>query len=44
LLNETSKERTAGAEARADSIGVMPGINPRPTARMSFPAASEARA
>jgi putative ATPase len=35
ILDEKSKEYTAGAEAPADSIGAIPGINPRPTARTS---------
>jgi len=38
ILDETSKKHTAGAETHADSIGVMPGINPRHNARMSFSA------
>jgi hypothetical protein len=36
ILDETSKKHTAGAEAHADSIGVMPGINPRPTRPHEF--------
>ena len=33
---EICRKHTSGAEAHADLIGFMPGINPRPTARMSF--------
>ena len=39
LLSERSERHTSGAEAHADSTGVIPGINPRPTAHGSFPAA-----
>jgi hypothetical protein len=37
------EEHTAGAEAHIDLIDFMPGINPRPTARTSFPAARYSR-
>jgi hypothetical protein len=43
ILDETSKKHTAGAEAHTDSIGVLPGINPRPTACPSFSVACLAR-
>jgi DNA-3-methyladenine glycosylase len=36
------KKHTSVAKATADFIGFMPGINPRPTARMSFSAACKA--
>jgi hypothetical protein len=36
---ETPEKHASGAKARVDSIGLMPGINPRPTARLSFSAA-----
>jgi hypothetical protein len=39
LLTEMSEKRTSGAEARDDSIALMSGINPGPTARTSFFAA-----
>ena len=32
----TNEERTAGAKAHVDFAGLLPGINPRPTARMSL--------
>jgi hypothetical protein len=35
------EKHTSGAKARMDFIGLMPGINPRPTARLSFSAACE---
>jgi len=35
------QNHTSGAEAHVDLIGLMPGINPRPTARRRFPAACE---
>ena len=38
-----SEKHTSVAEAGIDSIELVPGINPRPTARMSFSAACEAR-
>jgi hypothetical protein len=34
------KKHTSGAKARADSAAFVPGINPWPTARTSFSAAS----
>jgi hypothetical protein len=34
---ERLEKHTSGAEAHVDLIGFMPGINPRPTARTSFP-------
>ena len=36
------EKHTSGAEAHVDVIGFVPGINPRPTARMSFSAACKA--
>ena len=43
LISPGEPERhTSGAEAHMDIIGFMPGINPRPTARVSFSAGSEA--
>jgi hypothetical protein len=36
--SKKAEKHTSGAKARVDSIGLMPGINPRPTARMSFSA------
>jgi hypothetical protein len=36
-----AEKHTSGAKARIDSIGFMPGMNPRPTARRSFSAACE---
>ena len=36
---EQPEKRTSGAKAHVDSIGFLPGINPRPTTRMSFSAA-----
>jgi hypothetical protein len=30
------EKHASGAKARVDSIGLMPGINPRPTARQEF--------
>jgi hypothetical protein len=38
-FGENLEKHTAGAKARVDLIGFMPGINPRPTARTSFSAA-----
>jgi hypothetical protein len=40
---ETPEKHASGAKARVDSIGLMPGINPRPTARLGFSAACEGR-
>jgi hypothetical protein len=37
IPGEKLEEHTSGAEAHIDFIGFMPGINPRPTARMVFP-------
>jgi hypothetical protein len=37
------EKHTSGAESRIDWIDFIPGINPRPTARMSFSAAYKAR-
>jgi hypothetical protein len=37
ISSEKLEKHTSGAEAHIDFIGFMPGINPRPTARMSFP-------
>ena len=39
--SENPEEHTPGAEAHADSVGLLPGINPRPTARLSFSSACE---
>ena len=39
ISGEMLEKHTSGAEARFDSIGFIPGINPRPTARMSSSAA-----
>jgi hypothetical protein len=39
LLTEMPEKHTPGAKARIDSIAVMSGINPGPTARTSFLAA-----
>jgi Flp pilus assembly protein TadG len=41
--SENPEEHTPGAEAHADFIGLLPGINPRPTARLSFSAACKAQ-
>jgi hypothetical protein len=35
---ERRREHTSAAKAGIDSIGIVPGMNPRPTARMSFSA------
>jgi ATP-dependent Lhr-like helicase len=40
---ETDEKHTSVAKATDHSSSLMPGINPRPTARMSFTAANEAR-
>jgi hypothetical protein len=40
--SENPQKHASGAEAQADSIGFSPGINPRPTARLSFSAACKA--
>jgi len=37
------EKHTSGAESRIDWIDFISGINPRPTARMSFSAAYKAR-
>jgi hypothetical protein len=42
LSCESSGGHTPGAEAHDDSAGFLPGINPRPTARLSASAASSA--
>lgn len=39
-----SEEHAAGAEAHVCVVGLMPGMSPRPTARMSFSAGCEAAA
>jgi stage II sporulation protein D len=39
LFDKMSEEHTSGAKALVDLIGILPGINPRPTARTSFSAA-----
>ena len=33
---EMPEKHTSGAKAHADSIGFMPGMNPRPAARQEF--------
>jgi len=43
IPGEMWQKRTTGTEVSADSIGFIPGMNPRPTARVSFSAACEAR-
>jgi len=40
---QTSEEHTSGAEARADSSELLPGMNPRPTAKMTAEAKSHKR-
>ena len=40
---ETPEEHASGAEARTDSTSLMPGMNPRPTARENSPPAASAR-
>jgi hypothetical protein len=40
--SENPEEHTSGAKAHADAIGLLPGINPRPTAQLSFSAACKA--
>jgi hypothetical protein len=37
ISGEELEKHTSRAEAHIDFIGFMPGINPRPTARMVFP-------
>jgi hypothetical protein len=39
-LNGGPQKHTSAAKAGADSAGLIPGINPRPTARMSFSASN----
>jgi hypothetical protein len=39
---KSGKKHTSGAKARADSVALVPGINPWPTARTSFSAACKA--
>jgi hypothetical protein len=36
VSGEIGEKHPSGAKARVDSIGFMPGINPRPTARQEF--------
>jgi tRNA/rRNA methyltransferase len=43
LSGEMPEKHTSGAKAPIDSIGFVPGIDPRPTARLSFSAACKAR-
>jgi hypothetical protein len=43
MCERKQQNHTSGAEARADFAGFIPGINPRPTAHTSFPAACQAR-
>jgi len=42
LSNEMPEKHTSGPKGPIDFVGFMPGINPRPTARRSFPAACSA--
>ena len=35
------KRHTSGAEAQSNLIGFIPGMNPRPTARLSFSAGGD---
>jgi hypothetical protein len=39
---KNDEKRTSVAKATVHSVGVTPGMNPRPTARMSFSADCEA--
>ena len=39
ILGESDKKHTSVAKATAFSIGFIPEINPRPTARVRFPQA-----
>jgi hypothetical protein len=43
LAGQFPERHTAGAKAQVHSIGLLPGINPRPTARLSFSAACKAQ-
>ena len=43
ILGKTWQEHTSRAEARIDSIDFIPGMNPRPTDRLSFSATCKAR-
>ena len=36
LSSENDEKHASGAKAHVHSLGFKPGINPRPTARMSF--------
>jgi hypothetical protein len=38
IVNQKREKHTSGAEALSDSIGFIPGMNPRPTAPASFSA------
>jgi hypothetical protein len=38
VFGEIPQEHASEAEAHANSIGLLPGITPRPTARMGFSA------
>ena len=42
ISGENFEKHTSGAEAHVDFIDFMPGINPRPTARIGFSAACKA--
>ena len=42
ILGESDKKHTSVAKATAFSIGFIPGINPRPTARVRFSASCKA--
>ena len=42
ICGEISRKHSSAAKVEADSIGFVPGMNPRPTARMSFSAACKA--
>jgi hypothetical protein len=41
FCGEKAEKHTAVAEALVDLIGLMPGINPRPTTRTNFSAAHQ---
>jgi len=43
IWDGNGEKHTSAAEADIDSIGIVPGINPRPTARLSFSAACKAK-
>jgi len=43
VSGQNLEKHAAGAKAHIDLIAFMPGVNPRPTAPMSFSASCEAR-